>query len=117
MRSGARRGHAPLPRPKWPSAIGASVTSTSHAPQALKLLGERRFDVLVSDLAMPEMDGYTLIREVRKLPGCAGLPAVAMTGLGRQLDIDRALAAGFTTHLSKPIDFDELVARIRKVIS
>jgi two-component system CheB/CheR fusion protein len=95
---------------------GADVTAANNGKQALALLDDHPFDILISDLAMPQMDGYTLLREVRQRPHLAELPALAMTGLGRQKDIDRAMAAGFTGHLGKPVDFDEMVREVKRMI-
>ncbi|MFP5393663.1 MAG: PAS domain-containing protein, partial [Gammaproteobacteria bacterium] len=96
---------------------GAEVRATTDGHRALAILDEQRFDVIISDLAMPQMDGYTLMREIRKRPDCLQIATLAMTGLGRQSDIERALAAGFTGHLSKPIDFDEMIGAIKRLLS
>jgi two-component system CheB/CheR fusion protein len=57
---------------------------------------------------MPLMDGYELLREVRKLPRHAGLPAIAVTGLAREQDIAAARAAGFAAHIGKPMSVERL---------
>jgi two-component system, chemotaxis family, CheB/CheR fusion protein len=88
---------------------GAQVRATTSAADALKAIDEESFDVLVSDVAMPDMDGYALIREVRKKPGLAKLPAIAVTGLGRIEDAERAREAGFSAHISKPVLLEVLV--------
>jgi PAS domain S-box-containing protein len=84
---------------------GAAVTATASAAEALRLLDDRPPDVLVTDIAMPGMDGYELIRRVRAAgsPG-RDLPAVALTAYARPEDRERALAAGFQAHLPKPVD-------------
>jgi CheY-like chemotaxis protein len=73
-----------------------------------------RPDVIVSDIAMPEEDGYAFIRRVRSLPPEEGgrTPAVALTALARPKDRVCALAAGFQTHLPKPVDPSELVLAV-----
>jgi CheY-like chemotaxis protein len=70
-----------------------------------------RPDVLVSDIGMPEEDGYSLIRRVRQLTPQEGglIPAVALTAYGRASDRSQALSAGFQTHMSKPVEPAELV--------
>jgi two-component system, chemotaxis family, CheB/CheR fusion protein len=88
---------------------GATVHAATSAPEALKILDEHHVDLLVSDIAMPGMDGYTLIREVRKKPRYARLPAIAATGLGRLEDAERGREAGFSAHISKPILLDVLI--------
>jgi CheY-like chemotaxis protein len=71
--------------------------------------------VLVSDIGMPEHDGYEFISQVRRLPNGRALPAVALTALARAEDRTRALRAGFQMHLAKPVDADELVTAIRNL--
>ncbi len=90
----------------------ARVTATSSAAEAFALLKELRPDVLISDLGMPEEDGYSLIAQVRALPAQAGgrTPAVALTAYARVEDRLRVLRAGFQTHLPKPVEPAELVA-------
>lgn len=91
---------------------GAEVLTATSARQALEILAREEVDLLVSDISMPEMDGYGLLREVRKLPRHAELPAVAVTGLAREQDIARAREAGFSAHLGKPLAVDRLLAII-----
>ncbi|MDB6140279.1 MAG: multi-sensor hybrid histidine kinase [Verrucomicrobiaceae bacterium] len=96
---------------------GAQVIPASSAQEALALLTAEHPDVLVSDIGMPEMDGYDFIRRVRALaPGDGGkTPAVALTAFARSEDRTRALVAGFLTHISKPVEPTELVATIAAV--
>jgi two-component system CheB/CheR fusion protein len=91
---------------------GADVLVATGARQALKILAHEDVDLLVSDISMPDMDGYALLREVRQLPRHATLPAVAVTGLAREQDIAAARAAGFSAHLGKPLSVDRLLAII-----
>jgi CheY-like chemotaxis protein len=72
-------------------------------------------DVVVSDVGMPEHDGYELITRLRDLPGGRSVPAVALTALARGEDRTRALRAGFQLHLAKPVDFAELVAVVQNL--
>ena len=90
---------------------GANVTGVSNAEDALKLLEKRRFDLLVSDIGLPKMDGYELIRRVRKLEEGREkrIPAVALTAYARVQDRMQAILAGFSTHVAKPIEANELV--------
>jgi PAS domain S-box-containing protein len=91
-----------------------SVLSAASATEALAILEGASPDVLVSDLGMPGMDGFALIREIRVglSLGPNELPAVAVTAFARQEDKRRALASGFQVHVEKPIDPVELVAAV-----
>lgn len=93
---------------------GASVTVASSADDALNLLPNLSPDVVVSDLAMPEVDGYEFIRRFRALarPKGANVPVIALTAYGNLQDRDRALKAGFDKYLAKPIDPTDLVRAI-----
>jgi PAS domain S-box-containing protein len=90
---------------------GAQVSSAASAAQALALLKQETPDLLVSDIGMPEMDGYALIREVRRGDSERGVrvPAVALTAYARMEDRTAALQAGFDTHVAKPLNSSELL--------
>ncbi len=91
------------------SLQGAEMAAAASVNQALGLLADFAPDVLVSDIGMPERDGYDLIREIRALGHDAeDLPAVAVTAFASPEDRRRALAAGFQVHLAKPVDPHEL---------
>jgi signal transduction histidine kinase/ActR/RegA family two-component response regulator len=96
---------------------GAHVVTAASAAAALKLLQREHVDVLLSDVAMPGEDGYTLIRKVRGLntPKIASTPAVAVTAFAHTEDRQRALQAGFQLHLAKPVDTHELIAVVAKL--
>jgi PAS domain S-box-containing protein len=85
--------------------FGAEVASAGSVPEALDVFGRFRPDLLISDIGMPEHDGYDLIRAVRSLPADAGgtVPAVAVTAFVGREDRARALAAGFQEHMGKPV--------------
>jgi CheY-like chemotaxis protein len=93
---------------------GADVVPVASAAAALEALQHSRPDVLVSDIAMPGMDGHELMRHVRRLgDACGGnVPALALTGYASQRDRTRALLDGFQVYLAKPFDPDELVALV-----
>jgi two-component system CheB/CheR fusion protein len=91
---------------------GADTLVATSARQALEILGREQVDLLISDISMPDMDGYGLLREVRKMPRHAALPAVAVTGLSREQDIAKARQAGFSAHLGKPLSVDRLLTII-----
>lgn len=90
---------------------GAKVTGVTSAEAALQSLSQDNFDLLISDIGMPEMDGYDLIREIRKQEGGTRkpIPAVALTAYARVQDRMRAILAGYSTHVTKPVEANELV--------
>ena len=98
---------------------GASVRGCLSAGAALTELRRWRPDVLVSDSEMPGEDGYSLIRKVRALAPSEGgdTPAIALTAYSRPQDRLRALDAGFTVHLPKPVDPSELTGVVAGVAS
>lgn len=95
----------------------ASVMLTASAAEALRLLDAEQADVLVSDIGMPDVDGYELIRRIRASGDSArgAIPAIALTAFARPEDRQRALEAGFHEHLSKPVEPSELVAKVAEL--
>jgi CheY-like chemotaxis protein len=96
---------------------GARVTEAGSAAEAFGAVTRLRPDVLVADIGMPGEDGYSLIARVRALGAAAGgsLPAAALTAYAREQDRERALAAGFQTHLSKPVEPAALTAAVARL--
>jgi signal transduction histidine kinase/ActR/RegA family two-component response regulator len=96
---------------------GAQVVTVSSAAEAMATVHDTSPpSVIISDIGMPEQDGYDLIKQMRALPGDAGrVPAVALTALARAEDRKRALSAGYQRHVSKPVDPAELVAVVASV--
>jgi CheY-like chemotaxis protein/anti-sigma regulatory factor (Ser/Thr protein kinase) len=89
---------------------GAKVTGVTSAEEALKALALGKFDLLISDIGMPEKDGYDLIRQIRSEAGHNQLiPAVALTAYARVQDRMQAIMAGFSTHVAKPVEANELI--------
>jgi len=95
--------------------LGALVEAVSSAKEAYDRLRHRQPDVLVSDIGMPEEDGYSLIRRVRQMGGERKLPAIALTAYARQQDAAEALEAGYDRHLPKPVAPADLVRAIKSV--
>jgi CheY-like chemotaxis protein len=97
---------------------GADVTTAGSASEALAAFERQRPDVLVSDIGMPDCDGYSMIRKVRSLEGERGarIPAIALTAFARAEDRGEALEAGFQAHLAKPIEPGELTTLIAQLI-
>lgn len=91
---------------------GAHVTAESSPENALAVAADADFDLIISDIGMPTMSGYELIGKLRKLPGTAKVPAIALTGFGRDKDAAEALRAGFDAHLGKPVSLSGLLAAI-----
>jgi two-component system CheB/CheR fusion protein len=96
---------------------GAEVTTAGSAPEALSALAEGAPDVLVSDIGMPGMDGFELIRELRRRGSGNGgrVPAIALTAYAGEESRREALAAGFEEHVSKPAEPRELVAAVARL--
>jgi PAS domain S-box-containing protein len=94
----------------------ADVTAVSSAGEAIRAIKENRPDVLVSDIAMPDEDGYGLIRKIRALEDQSGpvIPAVAITAYAKEEDRNRALSSGYQIYLAKPIELTELVSVVAK---
>jgi PAS domain S-box-containing protein len=97
------------------AAHGAQVRGAASAAEALTLLRSEPFDLLISDIGMADTDGYQLIQQVRKHEGEKGkhIPAIALTAYARAQDRIRAIAAGYNTHVAKPVEIRELVAVVK----
>ena len=95
----------------------ADVITVATAAAGLEILKNQRPDVIVSDIGMPEKDGYQFIREVRSLPATDGgkTPAIALSAFAHSEDRTRAITAGYQMHLSKPVESHELVAAIKNL--
>jgi CheY-like chemotaxis protein/nitrogen-specific signal transduction histidine kinase len=93
---------------------GAEVASAASVPEAMEKLQSFRPDVLVSDIGLPEEDGYDLMRKVRALGAASGgnTPAVALTGYAREQDYNAAMAAGYQGFVAKPVNLEELSTAI-----
>ena len=91
---------------------GAQVFGAAGAVQALAQIALQRSHVLISDIGMPEIDGYELLKRVRALgaQGGGAVSAIALTAFARAEDRERALQAGFSAHLAKPVELSALVA-------
>ena len=83
---------------------GYEVSEASCARDAITLAREHSFDVIISDIGMPQMNGYELAEALRSLPGYESVPMVAVTGYSMFDDRNRSLNAGFNEHVTKPID-------------
>ena len=97
---------------------GARVTSTKSAAEAFNVFSHGVPDVLISDIGMPDEDGYEFMRKLRALPPEKGgqTPAIALTGYASRKDRERALAAGYHQHMAKPIEQAEMIAAIAALV-
>ncbi|MEH2352251.1 ATP-binding protein [Nostoc sp.] len=97
---------------------GAMVTAVTSAKEALQILAKSEPDMLLSDIGMPEMDGYMLMRQVKALQAnqAKQIPAIALTAYAGEINQQQALESGFQKHLSKPVEPDELVKAIATLI-
>ena len=93
---------------------GYEAAMTVSAIEALALVQREHFDLIISDIGMPQMDGYAFAENVRALPAYATVPMIAVTGFAEYDDRDRALSAGFNTHLKKPVDVVKLLELIER---
>ncbi|MCA1635921.1 MAG: response regulator [Acidobacteria bacterium] len=94
---------------------GFDVMLASSGAEAVALAREKTPGLIISDISMPEMDGYSLLRELRRLPGLEGVPAIALTGHAMDEDRERALATGYSVHVAKPVDPDKLFQIVRQL--
>jgi CheY-like chemotaxis protein len=97
---------------------GAAVVIATSAREALEVLSTTPPDILISDIGLPEMDGYQLLERVRQKDVADGgrIPAIALTAFARSEDRTRALLAGYQAHLAKPIESAELVATVASFV-
>ncbi len=98
--------------------VGARVIAVASAKEALQALAEAEPDILLSDIGMPETDGYMLMRQIRalQLKQAKQIPAIALTAYAGEINQQQAIASGFQRHLSKPVEPDELVKAIATLI-
>lgn len=85
------------------------------AADGLDLASRFRPDVVISDIGMPEVDGYQFIRKLRTTPGFQRVPAIALTGYAREEDRLNAIAAGYDAHIAKPAEMHRLVDLMKKL--
>ena len=98
---------------------GGRCSLADGGAEALRLLGEEDLNILISDIGMPDLDGYELIRRIRTMHASAArnIPAIALTAYARADDRQRALLAGFQMHVSKPVEPRELIAGIASLLN
>jgi CheY-like chemotaxis protein len=92
---------------------GHEVTSVHDGPVALSVFGEFKPDVALLDIGMPGLTGYEVARKMRQTPLGSAIKLIAITGWGQDIDKERAYAAGFDLHLTKPVDPHRLAELLR----
>ena len=95
------------------------MTAVASAAEAIEAIEQNVPDILISDIGMPDEDGYALIRKIRQLPPEKGglVPAIALTGYASRKDHDLALKDGYQKHISKPIDIDKLISLVKDLLN
>ena len=96
------------------SQEGFSITTAGDVASALSIAGKETFDILVSDLGLPDASGYELMTKMKAIQPLIG---IAMSGYGMEEDVRQSLAAGFSEHLVKPIKIPQLLAAVQRVLS
>src|SRR5438128_4089859 len=92
---------------------GYDITVAHSAGQAVEETQREDFDLLISDIGLPDRSGYELMRELRESKGLRG---IALSGFGMENDVAKAHDAGFSEHLTKPINFERLQEAIRHLL-
>jgi signal transduction histidine kinase/ActR/RegA family two-component response regulator len=97
-------------------ARGYSPVACENAEEALRVAESARFDIIVSDIGLPQVDGYELIERLRRLPHMRATPALALTGYAAAKDAKAALDAGFNAHVPKPVDPSALTEEMERLL-
>jgi CheY-like chemotaxis protein len=95
--------------------MGYEVHTATDADAALEIALRTHPDIIISDLGLPGIDGFELLRRIRQTPVLAGVPAIALTGAAMDTDIQQALSAGFVAHVTKPVEAADLGKRIEQL--
>jgi PAS domain S-box-containing protein len=98
------------------SARGYVPVTCANAEEALRVAESARFDIIVSDIGLPQVDGYELIERLRRLPHMSETPALALTGYAAAKDAEAALAAGFDAHVAKPVEPSVLATEMERLL-
>jgi two-component system CheB/CheR fusion protein len=95
---------------------GMKVVHASSAAEALAQARKTAFDLVLTDIVLPQMDGHALLRALRRDKRNGAVPVIALTGYGRPADVRRALEGGFAAHLTKPVALDKLLSTLAEVL-
>jgi len=96
---------------------GAQVTTANGGARGIELAEQTPFDVIVSDIGMPEIDGHKMMTSIRAKGVNSNTPSIALTGYGTLRDVEKAKSAGFTLHLRKPIDLQALIDAVTRAVN
>jgi CheY-like chemotaxis protein len=96
---------------------GFEVLEACDGEEALRLIEEKHPDLVILDIQMPRMDGYTLLRAMRNIPKVSETPALALTAYAMQGDQARALEAGFDSYVTKPFESAKLLAEVNRLLA
>jgi CheY-like chemotaxis protein len=99
----------------WLRSFGCEVRTAGSAVEGLDLAARYKPDLVISDIGMPDVDGYELIRKLRRMSGLERVPAIALTGYARDEDRELALEAGYNVHVAKPADMNRLVKIVKEL--
>lgn len=99
------------------NAEGYAVLEASHADHAIQKLSQEKIDLILMDINMPDMDGYTLTAKIRKMEKHANIPIVAVTANVMRGDREKSLEAGCDGYIQKPIDIDMLAHQIERFLT
>jgi CheY-like chemotaxis protein len=95
----------------------ATIVSAENGRDGLRLLETIKVDIVLMDIMMPEMDGYTVIRKIRAEPRFAALPIIAVTAKAMKSDREKCIQAGASDYIAKPVDLDKLLSLLRVWLS
>lgn len=96
---------------------GHSVMTAKNGPEAMKAIAQRRPDVVLLDIAMPEMDGLRVLEAIKGRPAMAGVPVIMLTARSRIEDVTAAVRRGAADYIVKPFDADELATRVQNALT
>ena len=99
----------------WLDSFGCEIMMATHGAEALELAAGQTPDLIISDIGLPQLDGYELLRQLRNVSGMERVPAIALTGYAREEDRALALAAGYNAHLSKPAELQSLLYMLKEL--
>ncbi len=97
-------------------AFGYQVVEAENAVKAREILASQRPDLILMDINMPDIDGYTLTNELKSMPNLLGVPIVAITANVMKGDRERTLSAGCDGYIEKPIDVDRFIEQVERFI-
>lgn len=99
----------------WLNIFGCEAMMATDALEGIRLAVENKPDLIISDIGMPDVDGYELMRRLRATPGLEQVPAIALTGYAREEDRELAMAAGYNAHMAKPAEIGYLLYLIKQL--